>query len=324
MLAELQRLYDLGWRRSVFVVDDNFIGNKKHVRGLLRELQPWMREHDYPFSFATEASLDLAQDQALMDGMVACNFRAVFVGIETPDVASLTRVGKTQNARSPLDDSVAKITRAGLRVMAGFIIGFDGEQAGAGGRIVDFVERTAIPTVAFSMLQALPGTALTQRLASEGRLLTDLQNGGDLNQTTLTNFVPTRDVEQIADEYVEAFWELYDPVKYLDRVFRHYAQLEFAAHPRRSRPLAKKVNTQNLRAMLLIFWKQGIVRRSRWRFWRNLFGIIRVNSRAVGSYLSGCAQGEHFLDYRQRVKRTIRAQLAQRQKSAVSAPVGLA
>ncbi len=164
LLAELERLYELGWRRSIFMVDDNFIGNKRNVKLLLKELQPWMVEHRYPFSFATEASVDLAKDQELMDAMVACNFGSVFLGIETPDEESLSLTQKYQNTRDSLSDSVQAIARSGLRVMAGFIIGFDGEKPGAGSRIVKFVEQTTIPTALFSMLQALPDTALWHRL----------------------------------------------------------------------------------------------------------------------------------------------------------------
>ncbi|MEL6385704.1 MAG: radical SAM protein, partial [Cyanobacteria bacterium J06626_18] len=146
LLAELQYLYELGWRRSIFMVDDNFIGNKRNVKLLLKEMKPWMEERNYPFSFATEASVDLAQDLELMQMMVDCNFGTVFLGIETPDDDSLTLTRKHQNTRSPLSEAVDTITQSGLRVMAGFIIGFDGEKTGAGQRIVDFVEQTAIPT----------------------------------------------------------------------------------------------------------------------------------------------------------------------------------
>jgi len=119
LLAELQALYDLGWRRSVFVVDDNFIGNKRNVKLLLRELIPWMVERDYPFSLSTEASVDLAQDQELLDLMIAANFSSVFLGIETPDTDSLSLTQKFQNTRNSLVESVQTINRAGLRVMAG-------------------------------------------------------------------------------------------------------------------------------------------------------------------------------------------------------------
>ncbi|MBD1942273.1 B12-binding domain-containing radical SAM protein, partial [Coleofasciculus sp. FACHB-712] len=118
LLAELEYLYQLGWRRSVFMVDDNFIGNKRNVKLFLQELKTWQAEHQYPFSFNTEASVDLAQDQELMDLMVECNFNAVFLGIETPDEASLQMTKKFQNNRTSLADSVETITRAGLRVMA--------------------------------------------------------------------------------------------------------------------------------------------------------------------------------------------------------------
>src|ERR687886_1236274 len=154
-LAELQCLYDLGWRRSVFLVDDNFIGNKRNVKLLLRELGPWMAQHDYPFRLSTEASVDLAQDDELLDLMVKANFGGVFLGIETPDTDSLSLTQKFQNTRNSLIESVEKINQSGMRVMAGFIIGFDGEKPGAGRRIIDFVEATAIPLAVFGMLQAL-------------------------------------------------------------------------------------------------------------------------------------------------------------------------
>ncbi|MBE9126132.1 B12-binding domain-containing radical SAM protein, partial [Coleofasciculus sp. LEGE 07081] len=149
LLAELDYLYELGWRRGVFMVDDNFIGNKRNVKLLLKDLKVWQAEHQYPFRFNTEASIDLAQDSELMELMVECYFDAVFLGIETPDEDSLQLTKKFQNIRSSLADSVETITRAGLRVIAGFIVGFDGEKSGAGDRIVRFAEQTGIPTTTF-------------------------------------------------------------------------------------------------------------------------------------------------------------------------------
>jgi radical SAM superfamily enzyme YgiQ (UPF0313 family) len=308
LLAELQKLYDLGWRRSVFVVDDNFIGNKKNVKAMLAELKPWMIEHGYPFSFSTEASVDLAQDQELLNEMVQCNFGAVFLGIETPDPESLALTKKTQNNRDPLTESVQRIARSGIRVMAGFIIGFDNEKAGAGQRIVDFIERTSIPTASFSMLQALPETGLTKRLAKEGRLLAD-DGAGDLNQTSFMNFVPTRPVEDIAREYVDGFWQLYDPKKYLDRVYRHYLDLKYGNFPKKPRSAKKKLDSANRKALAKIIWRQGIVRETRFKFWVNLYRISRVNRGGIGSYLSTCAQAEHFLAYRKNVRKQIETQM---------------
>ncbi|GAB4214469.1 MAG: hypothetical protein OHK0012_12570 [Synechococcales cyanobacterium] len=167
LIAELEALYHLGWRGSVFMVDDNFIGNKRNVKLLLNELKIWQKEHGYPFRFDTEASLDLAQDPELIDQMLECNFAAVFMGIETPDTDSLQVTKKFQNTRSPLLDSIDSVTRAGLRVIAGFIIGFDGEKAGAGQRIVEFAEATGIPPTTLPCCKPYPtrpcGTAWTKK-----------------------------------------------------------------------------------------------------------------------------------------------------------------
>ncbi|WP_413173062.1 B12-binding domain-containing radical SAM protein [Anabaena azotica] len=308
LLAELDYLYELGWRRSIFMVDDNFIGNKRNVKLFLKELQPWMVAHHYPFSFATEASVDLAQDQELMDAMVKCNFGAVFLGIETPDEESLAFTQKFQNTRDSLSEAVYKITRSGLRVMAGFIIGFDGEKSGAGARIVKFVEQTAIPTALFSMLQALPDTALWHRLAKENRLRSKSAN---INQTTLMNFVPTRPLEEIASEYVEAFWELYEPSRFLDRAYRHFRILGEATYPKKGKGAKKPVNWKVLRALLTICWRQGALRNTRWQFWRNLWNMYKHNPGGISSYLAVCAQIEHFLEYRQIVRDQIEAQVAE-------------
>jgi radical SAM superfamily enzyme YgiQ (UPF0313 family) len=302
LLAELERLYELGWRRSLFMVDDNFIGNKRNVKLMLRALKPWMAAHQYPFRFNTEASVDLANDQEMMDLMVECNFNAVFLGIETPDEESLALTQKFQNTRDSLSDSVEKIVQSGLRVMAGFIIGFDGEKSGAGERIVRFVEKTTIPTAMFSMLQALPDTALEHRLRQEGRLL-DQASG--MNQTTLMNFIPTRPLEDIAREYIEAFWTLYDPTCYLERTYQHFLKLGAPKCPSRVR----EVSWVNVRALLTLCWRQGVVRKTRWQFWANLFGILRHNPKVWEPYLGVCALGEHFLEYRQIVKDQIEAQL---------------
>ncbi|NJN87301.1 MAG: B12-binding domain-containing radical SAM protein [Leptolyngbyaceae cyanobacterium SL_7_1] len=312
-LAELERLYELGWRRTIFLVDDNFIGNKRNVKLLLKELQPWMAAHGYPFHFNTEASVDLAQDAELMELMVACNFNAVFLGIETPDESSLALTQKFQNTRDSLTEAVDTIIESGLRVMAGFIIGFDGEKAGAGKRIVQFVERTAIPTAFFSMLQALPDTALWHRLEREGRL----RGNGNINNTTLMNFIPTRPIEDITREYIDAFWELYDPVKYLDRTYRHFLKLGAPKH----KAALRKVSWVSVRALLTVCWRQGVVRKSRWRFWSNLIGILRHNPQVWDHYLSICAINEHFLEYRWIVRKQIESQLAEFIASEPQQPV---
>ncbi len=308
LLKELDYLYELGWRRTVFMVDDNFIGNKRNVKLLLKELKVWQQEHQYPFRFTTEASVDLAADPELMDLMVDCCFSAVFLGIETPDEESLQLTKKFQNIRSELKDAVEKIIKAGLRPMAGFIIGFDGEKKGAGERIVRFAELTAIPTTFFTMLQALPDTALWHRLEREGRLK-NTQKDGNGNQTTLINFVPTRPVEEIAQEYMEAFWQLYEPHSYLDRVYRCFLKLGAP----KAKPAPKLPSWTDLRALAIVVWHQGIQRSTRWKFWHHLFSIINQNPAVWKHYLTICAYNEHFMEYRQIVRDQIQEQLVQLQ-----------
>jgi radical SAM superfamily enzyme YgiQ (UPF0313 family) len=304
LLAELECLYNLGWRRAIFMVDDNFIGNKRNVKLLLKELKDWMAAHQYPFSFNTEASVDLAQDPELIQMMIECNFNAVFLGIETPDADSLELTKKFQNTRTSLSESVQTINRAGLRIMAGFIIGFDGEKTGAGDRIIQFVEETAIPTAVFGLLQALPNTALWHRLEKEGRLH---GNKSDGNQFALMNFVPTRPVDEIAREYVHAFCTLYEPARFLDRVYRHFLYMT----PNPCQVPFTMPSRAELKALAIIFWRQGFKRSTRWQFWRQLFSMIRRNPGVWDQYVTVCAHAEHFIEYRQIVRDQIESQLAE-------------
>ena len=303
LLKELDYLYELGWRRGVFMVDDNFIGNKRNVKLLLKELKIWQAEHQYPFRFNTEASVDLAADPELMDLMVECNFDAVFLGIETPDEDSLQLTKKFQNTRSSLTDTVDKIIRAGLRPMAGFIIGFDGEKKGADSRMINFVEQAAIPTAMFGMLQALPHTALWNRLEKEGRLRDNTKQ--DINQTTLINFVPTRPIEELAREYIEAFWTLYDPEIFLDRTYRCFLKLG----PPKCSTTLKIPSWVDVRALGIVIVRQGVKRSTRWKFWHHLFSILWHNPSVWEHYLTLCAHNEHFLEYRQIVRDQIEQQL---------------
>ncbi|NCJ07467.1 DUF4070 domain-containing protein [Synechococcales cyanobacterium C] len=304
LLGELDALHNLGWRGGIFLVDDNFIGNKRNVKLLLQDLKVWQREHQYPFGFITEASVDLADDSELMELMLDCNFGTVFLGIETPDEDSLALTKKFQNTRNPLVESVAKINAAGLRIIAGFIIGFDGEKVGAGERVIRFVEQTNLPMPLFSMLQALPDTALWHRLKKEGRLL-DESKVGNLNQTTLLNFIPTRPIEDIAREYVTSFWELYDPGRYLDRTYRHFMTM---GKPH-CKPAIGNVNLKLVQGILKLFWRQGVWRKTRWKFWHHLFSLLQHNPGVWNRYLATCAYAEHFLEYRQLVRDQIEAQL---------------
>ncbi|MBC8123571.1 MAG: B12-binding domain-containing radical SAM protein [Gemmatimonadaceae bacterium] len=306
MLAELDCLYRLGWRGQVFMVDDNFIGNKRKVRDLLLELIPWMQARRYPFALFTEASLNLAQEEELLNLMVRAGFWSVFLGIETPDTDSLALTKKLQNTRQPLVEACQTINRAGLEIMAGFIIGFDGEKPGAGERIRAFVEETAIPRAMVGLLGALPHTDLWKRLQAEGRLI-GLPVG---EQSHLMNFVPDRPVEQIASEYLGALWELYEPRAYLERTWRQYRQIDTHRRPRRVTSLGMPP-ARLLRFLLQLVWEQGVRRpQTRGLFWKQLVDMALHRPSLLLEYLGQCAAGEHFFEYRLEARRHIEAELS--------------
>jgi len=312
LIRELECLYKLNLRGEIFLVDDNFIGNKRSVKLLLSELATWQKRHSYPFSFTTEASIDLASDEELMNDMVDSGFNRVFLGIETPDTTSLTGAGKHQNTRTPLLEAVDTITGKGLLVMAGFILGFDGERTGAGQRIVNFVNQSNIPVAMLGILQALPKTALWHRLEAEKRLIkvdTKFEAG---IQTNLLNFLPSRPMEEIAVEFIEAFDQLYEPNNYLQRIYDYSTMLGskrsqlrtslkgFLAHLNRPAALA---------GVLTLFWNQGLRRNSRWLFWRYLIKTMVERPQVLDQYLWMCVLNEHFLEYRSVVREEVTSQL---------------
>ncbi len=306
-LAELQNLYDLGWRGSVFMVDDNFIGNQRNVKRLLRELIPWMQERHYPFTFVTEASVNLAEDKELLELMTEAGFYAVFLGIETPDQDSLQVTRKLQNTRNPLVEACRTINEAGLLIYAGFILGFDGEKTGAGDRIQAFIEQTSIPQPMLGVLQALPNTALWQRLQQQGRLLVSqgVMEVGD--QNGLMNFVPTRPLAEIAKEYLEGIWTMYEPQNYLRRCFEHCLRIKLNPHLQQNMSFPPG---KGLRLVAQLFWRQGWQRQEiRVQFWRQLWTVISTKPQFLNMYLGLCAAGEHFWQYRVLARERITEQL---------------
>ncbi|WNZ21704.1 B12-binding domain-containing radical SAM protein [Leptolyngbya sp. NK1-12] len=331
MLAEFQALYELGWAGIIFVVDDNFIGNKRNAKVFLRELIPWMQERNFPFPLLTEASLNLAEDDELLELMVQAGFRAVFMGIETPDADSLMVANKEQNTRGSLVEACHKITRAGLKIISGFIIGFDGERSGAGQRIVDFVEESTIPEAHLGVLTALPNTAMWQRLKREGRLIDDTieeQDGDTLSpQLALMNFVPTRPIEEIATEYIDAFWKLYEPTTYLKRTFRHLSmmqgKLQTNTNPDHVPPIAYQVGQAmaqkvGIRMLKAISWRYGVLRSTRFLYWKYLITLIIQKPHLVPGFLTILAFGEHLFKFRYEVREKIEKQIADR-RAAIAA-----
>ena len=303
MLAEFEVLYQMGWHRYIFVVDDNFIGNKRNAKVFLRELIPWMEEHNYPFPLLTEASLNLAEDEELIELMVKAGFTKVFMGIETPDVESLVGIHKEQNTRTSLIESCHKITRAGLQIMAGFILGFDNERSGAGKRIQQFIEETGIPQAHLGLLQAFHNTAMWNRLQQENRLLEGLATG---YQGTLINFKTTRPLEEIVTEFIDTFWNLYEPLPYLKRTFRHFIMMNA------QRPKVKhRLTWHELGLFKAICWRQGVVRSTRFRFWVQFFAIAIRKPDLLYDYFIALGISEHFFAFRHEVKAILEAQLEQ-------------
>ncbi len=223
MLHELETLYQLGYRGHVDFVDDNLIGNKKAVKAFLPELKTWLDQHDYPFEFTTEASLNLADDGHLLRLLNEANFIGVFVGIESPDTDTLIAMRKKQNTRRNIVESIHKIYAAGLYVTAGFIVGFDSEQGSVADAIIELIEKAAIPVCMVGLLYALPNTQLTRRLASEGRLHPDLllNPAAGMDQCTQgLNFDTLRPRSEILSDYKRVLEAVYDPVSYAKRLQR--------------------------------------------------------------------------------------------------------
>jgi len=312
LIRELETLYKLEWRGDIFLVDDNFIGNKRSVKLLLNELATWQKCHSYPFAFTTEASIDLATDEELMNQMVDSGFNRVFLGVETPDTTSLTGAGKHQNTRTPLLEAVDTITGQGLLVMAGFILGFDGERSGAGQRIVDFVNQSNIPVAMLGILQALPKTALWHRLDAEKRLIKLDTNFEAGIQTNLLNFLPSRPMEDIAVELIDAFDQLYEPSNYLKRIYDYSIMLGSKRSKRRASYkgfLAHLNRPAAVTGVLTLFWNQGLRRNSRWLFWGYLIKTMVERPQVLDQYLWMCVLNEHFLEYRSVVREEVTSQL---------------
>jgi len=306
IIKELETIYRLGWRREVFIVDDNFIGSKTHAKAMLRELIPWMKGHGEPFNFWTQASVNLGQDLELIDLMTEANFSTVFLGIESPDEDVLALNRKYQNIRNPLLESVRNINANGLSVVGSFVIGFDGEKPGAGQRICSFVELADIPMVALHLLQALPNTALWERLRKEGRLLEDRTSG----QTTgsVLNFVPTRPEAEIVAEFLAAWEQLYEPSHYMERVYRFFLNMRptrAALAKSKGVPTGSRASdhsssnqgrAEDILRLLQLSWRQGVRSPYRFQYWRQFISMLKKNPSRMVRYWCELGLGENMMN----------------------------
>jgi len=321
MLKELQTLYDLGYRGHVDLVDDNFIGNKKLVKLFLPELKVWMEQHDWPFEFTTEASINLADDDVLLQQMREVGFFAIFVGIESPDEATLVAMQKRQNTHRSIAESIKKIHAHGMFVNAGFILGFDSEKGSVARGLIDCIDATAIPVAMAGLLTALPTTQLTRRLAAAGRLHEnfDVAPAGDGDQCTAgLNFTTVRPRADILADYLEVIETIYAPKNYFARVAAVGASLD--SKGRRFKP-GLRPQLKELKGFLRMTWKLGFARATRGPFWRTVLGSLWKNPRSIRYTGALIALYVHFGPFSRYIAGRIRTALAQEQAVRAAAPV---
>ncbi|QSQ23266.1 B12-binding domain-containing radical SAM protein [Pyxidicoccus parkwayensis] len=313
IFQELQTLHDLGYRGHVDLVDDNFIGNKKLVKELLPKLKVWLEERDWPFEFTTEASINLADDPALMEMMRDVGFFAIFVGIESPDEKTLVAMQKRQNTRRPITESIEKIYAHGMFVNAGFIIGFDSEQDSVARGIIECIEDAAIPASMVGLLYALPNTQLTRRLTAEGRLNAnhDLQPDGESDQCTAgINFAPRRPRADILGDYLKVVETVYAPDKYFPRVLRAGKWLN--SRNRRYKPSLMK-QLKELRGFVRLATKMSAQKSTRAHFWKTLGKALVSNPGSIRYTVSLMALYLHFGPFSQFVSQKIRQAIDEEQ-----------
>jgi len=283
--AELDQLHRLGWRGSVFMVDDNFIGNKKNVMLLLPRLVEWMREHKFPFTLYTEASLNLAEDENLLRLIREANFNRVFMGIETPVAESLKETTKFQNLRKDLLESVKLVQSYGMEVMAGFIVGFDHDPADVFERQIQFIREAAVPLSMVGLLTALPHTPLWRRLKAEGRLLKE-----SLGNNTLLdlNFIPKMDSDQLIEGYRRILRTIYNPREYFQRASSSLSRLGAAAKA----PLV----FSDLMAVARSLWRQGFLADYRMEYWKFMGQAVRRHRQHLPRAFTLAIMGHHFFE----------------------------
>ena len=285
ILAELDALMRLGWRGTVFIVDDNFIGNKKNVRLLMPELAEWQKRNGHPFSFLTEASVNLADDHELLSDMQLAGFRRVFLGIETPVEESLKEAQKSQN-RGNLLESVKRIQSYGMEVMAGFIVGFDNDPEDIFERQIDFIRESAIPLAMVGLLTALPDTQLWRRLEKEGRLLGESSGN---NTNCALNFVPKMDAARLVEGYQSIMRTIYKPSEYYQRALESLSRTtEKGPEPARFEIVA------GLAAFSRLLFKLGVLDRERKEFWRFLASAVAKHRDQFPQSMRLAAMGYHF------------------------------
>ncbi len=316
IIAELQRLFDLGYRGHVDLVDDNFIGNKKLVKAFLPKLKAWLIERKWPFEFTTESSINLADDEELMTLMQETGFFAVFVGIESPDEATLIAMKKKQNAGRSIADSVHTIVKHGMWVNAGFILGCDGEKGSVAQAIIDCIELTGIPVNMAGLMFALPNTQLTRRLKKEGRLHEnfDVAVATDGDQCTAgLNFEPLRPRIEILRDYLKIIETTFAPKSYYGRVRKTAKMLD--SSKRVYKPTLSHM-WKETKAFFKMGWNLGCRPSTAWHHWRTFIGTLLTNPKSIRYIGSLCALYVHFRPFSKYVAGKIRVAIDQMERGA--------
>ena len=286
LIAELQALYSSGWRGSLFIVDDNFIGNKgKLKKEILPAIITWMQERKHPFNFYTEVSINIADDEELMQLMVKAGFDQVFVGIESPNEDSLAECSKLQNRNRDLIASVRKIQRAGLEVQAGFIVGFDKDPAFIFERLIGFIQESGIATAMVGLLNAPHGTKLYNRMKQEGRIVNSPT--GD-NTDFSINFTPKMSTEVLLSGYRRILSTIYSPKHYYARVKR------FLKEYRPGEMRRNRIPFTHLMAAFKSAVRLGIIGRERFQYWKLFFWSLLTRPRLFPLAISLSIYGFHF------------------------------
>lgn len=283
LINELQSLYDAGWRGSLFIVDDNFIGNKLNVKEMLSQLIKWQKERKYPFKIMTEASINLADDKELMDMMSAANFNKVFLGIETPDIVSLKECNKIQNIKRNITEDVKIINQHGMQVMGGFIVGFDNDTESIFEAQIKLIQKIGVVTAMVGLLNAAPQTRLWRRLKAEGRLLSE--TSGENTDGSL-NFLPKMGKEKLIEGYKKILSAIYSPKNYYKRIntfIRNYS------------PTVKgKIPKEDIQAFLKSLWLIGILSKARLRYWKLIVNTFLTKRKALPAAVELAIYLQHF------------------------------
>ncbi|MBM2824946.1 MAG: hypothetical protein HW402_610 [Dehalococcoidales bacterium] len=298
IVNELEALYQRGWRGSVFIVDDNFIGDKRKLKQeTLPAIIEWSKARRNPFTFFTEASINLADDEELMRLMAEASFETVFVGIETPNEESLAECNKLQNQGRDLVASVKKIQRHGMEVQGGFIVGFDSDPLSIFRSQINFIQKSGIVTAMVGLLNAPRGTSLYQRLKKENRLVDSFS--GD-NTDCSMNFVPKMNHELLIDGYKDVVTTIYSPRHFYERVATFLKE-----YRPKNKPKVSRLHFYHIGALLKSVWFMGIREKGRRYYWRLFISTLLKRPRLFPLSVSLCVYGFHFRRVAEKLNRTL-------------------